>query len=248
MRGVFVQPPFEITLEVRSDTVQQGEALHCTLTVKNRDSTPRSAGALRFELATGERKRVKQLGADALSQYATCPLSDDLTLNPQEVWSFSWDPLLDQNAPVSDKSTSLFVLCGTGGAVAGYLPLDVTPHPVISGVFALLESSFQFVEKDRKASTGRVRGKFKPSSSGRYTLLEELLLDAWFEDRQLQLEYRFRMKRLEVGERSLAVQKTKRELTQQLGPAEYLSGGEFINHERIELALHEALATVASPL
>jgi hypothetical protein len=250
MKGVFLQQQCEYRLEVAGDGFRQGEAVPCTLSVKNHASAPQPLNALSLRLACGDLKKVRDKSEDAFKIISCADLNPQGEVGAGQQQSFSWTFELDRNCPISEKSQSLYLLYGstTAAIAAGQLPLTVAAHPHIEAVLRLLESSFQFVLRGQKSSKGWVQAKFKPPTSRRFSLVNELTLSLRFEESLLVLNYSFNVKKFDATTASVGVKKGKSELEQRLDPARYMLTGQHADDQVLGAALEEALSTVATGL
>jgi len=244
MKGAFLYQHMQFQLDVKVETAVQGDQLPCVLTVKNLGAASQSLAGLVLELCVGDVKKLKE-NPDEYEVVATASLGVAESLAPQASTSGSHTFQLDRNCVVSEKSKSLFCRYGVSGAQTGELPLTVLPHPHIQKVVEILESNFQFVAKGTKSSKGWVDVKFKPSSSRRYSFVNELVLGARFEGSELVLNFKFNVKKFESSQANVAVSRAKTEVERRLEERSYLVGG-FIDHEKVEAAIADALEVVAS--
>lgn len=244
MKGAFLHQQMQFQLEVKVESAVQGDQLPCVLTVKNLGGTPQSLTGVVLELCVGDVKKLK----DKPEEYevvATGSLGLPDTLAPQASASGSHIFELDRNCIVSEKSKSLFCRYGVSGTQTGELPLTVLPHPHLQKVVEILESAFQFVAKGTRSSKGWVDVKFKPSSSRRYSFVNELVLGARFEGSELVLNFKFNVKKFESSQANVSVSRSKTEVERRLEEKSYVVGG-FIDHGKVEAVIADALEVVAS--
>lgn len=250
MKGVFFKQPLEFRLEVKGDEWQQGESLSCVLTVKNHGGSSQSLSGLFLHLAQGSIKSVREKAPDAFQVTSSAQFDNTGNVEAGSELSFPWTFALDKNCTISDKAQGVFLLCGIGtpADAAGVLTITVLPHAHIEAILTFLENSFSFVLKGQKSKKGWVEAKLKPPSGKDYPTLEHLLLSFHFNEDTLLLKYCFNLKTIQAtASATVHVAKAKRDLEQQFQASEYLfPGGQAVNHEPVEKALGEALATVKS--
>ena len=246
MRGVFFKQALEFRIEVTGDEWHQGDKVLCTLSVKNRGSSPQPLSGLYLHLALGNIKKVREKADDAFQVVSSAQLTPPAALEPEQQQVFPCSFALDVNCPITDKGGSLYLLCGQGtpADAAGNLLVTVLPHPHLEAVVSLLESSFCFVLKGQKWQKGWVEAKLKPPAGLEYPTLEQLVLAQRFEGELLQLKYNFNLRSLAATPTTLEVKKGKRELQQQVAPQQYLFGGMHVNNDALEAVIREALQSV----
>lgn len=246
MRGVFFSKGLEYRLEVQGDEWTQGDSLSCGLSIKNRNLSRVSVSGLLLCLSLGDLKKVKAKAIDAFEPVSKAEFLSPLDLEPDEQKSFPWSFELGKNCPITDKSESLFLICGLEAEPAGQLQVNVLPHPHIEAVLSLFESFFSFVLKGQKSKKGWVEAKLKPPSGKTYPTLDHLLLLLQFDGEDMLLKFRFSVKKLETDMTSLDIKKGTKELEQRLSPNEYLLPGGFVNNDALEAGIEKALSVVAT--
>lgn len=248
MRGVFIQKPLEFRLEVPIETATQGEGVPCAITVKNHGNEPAPLKELSLRLALGNLKKIKAKAEDAFEVVASAELERSICVEPGGQTSVSWDFALDRNAPVSDKSQSLYLLYGNAdsSALLGQLPLTVRMHPHYRAIFDTCETVFSFINKGESWKDGYTTVKYKAPDLRKFTLVDEITIGVRFVDDSLELLYSFKIKKLEATAHSLNFKKGKAEVVQTWTPQQYIFGGGFIRQEFIEASLDEAFSVVAT--
>ena len=250
MRGIFFQQPLEFRLEVEGDEWVQGDSVSCVLSIKNRGSETRTLDGLYLHLATGTLKKVKQKQDDAFLIVSSAECRSPAELAPDEQQSFPWTFKLDQDCPITDKSQSLYLICGQGeiSDAAGHLLVNVKPHEHIQEFLNVFEDIFSFVLKGQKSKKDWVESKLKPPAGKQYPTLEHLMLSARFKSEVLDLKYCFHMKKIHASAESLKLNKAKTNIEQQLQAGDYMSPAGYIDHAPLEKAIGEILEKVESKL
>jgi hypothetical protein len=244
MKGVFLHQQMQFQLEVKVETAVQGDTLPCLLTVRNLGGAPQSLVGASLDLCVGDVKKLKET-PDGYEVVATASLGLPESLGAQQSAVGSYAFVLDKNCVVTEKSKGLFCRYGISPAQTGELPLTVLPHPHIQKVVEILESAFQFLAKGTKSSKGWVDVKFKPSSSRRFSFVNELVLGARFEASELVLNFKFNVKKFESSQANVSVSRGKTEVERRLDEKSYIVGG-FIDHGKVEAVIADALEVVAS--
>ena len=230
---------------VSNEEIRQGDCLACTLVVKNHDSAPKAISDLRLDLACAEIKSVRERKEDAFAVVASAESLQPLELGPQEQRSVLWTCRLDRNCPISDKARTLYLLYGRASGLLGRQPLTVQTHAHAEAVLRILETSFQFVLKGQKFSKGWVEAKLKPPSARRFSMLNELVLGFRSEGGELLLRFNFNVKKFETGAGVANVGRKKTTVERRLAESSYVGPGGYLNQERIEAEIKQALDVVA---
>ena len=248
MKGVFFKNQLEFRLEVKGDEWHQGVTLACVLSIKNRGASSQELSDLYLHLACGKTKSIREKEADAFEIISSADISSRSVLEADQETGFSWSFALDKNCIISEKSQSLYLVCGKGALAdyAGQLAVTVLPHPHIDAVTSLLENTFCFVLKGEKSKKGWVEAKLKPPSGKDFPTLEQLVLSMRFQGDAMRLDYCFHLKTIQADALALSVGKARKEVVQELALTSYLFPGGQVNHEPLEKALADALATVKS--
>lgn len=250
MKGIFVHNQVEYRLEVVGDEFWQGDSLQCTLSVKNHSPSARIVDGVRLDLVLASLSKIKQKTEGSFAIVSSADAFDTGELAAGEQKSMSCVFQLDVNCPITDKAQSLCLLFGANDSLeaTNFLVLSINPQRYIPHILAVLENFFQFVSRGTKSSDGWVQAKFKPPSSRKFSLLDELTLCLRFEDEMLVMKYVFKVKRFDATVASVTVKKGKVELEQRLSEREYLLSPDYVNHPGLESKIGEALEVVATEL
>ncbi|MEK6579332.1 MAG: hypothetical protein AABZ55_08920, partial [Bdellovibrionota bacterium] len=133
MKGIFFKYPLEFQLHVDGETWKQGDFIQGRLIVKNRGAAPVSLNSIQVQLALGELKKVRAKSEHAFKAIETAPLKTSENLIPEKEYSLEWKFKTDRNCPISDASSSLFLLYGSGEdpKQLGQLQANIQPEFVI---------------------------------------------------------------------------------------------------------------------
>ncbi|MCB0325196.1 MAG: hypothetical protein KDD69_16550 [Bdellovibrionales bacterium] len=248
MKGLLFHKQLEIRVDVEGEEFRQGDTIPCTLTIKNRGATAVDVGVPVLALAKGDLKKVKQKAPDAFSMLARADAAVPGSVAPDQQCTTSTRFQLEQNCHVTNKQSSLCILYGVEGddAAQAHLQLPVLPHADIESIVGVVETSFQFVLKSWKSKSGWVSAKLKAPDEQRMTTIDELDLGFRFVDELLELDYTFKVKKLEAGPSTLEIQKKKQTFRQSLRRDEYLAPGGYVDSGLLEPKIEEILAQVSS--
>lgn len=248
MRSMFIQSPLEFRLEVQGDAFVQGASIPCLLTVKNHGSAPTALPELTLRLALGKLKKVKAKDPGAFEMLSVGEVERGGDVPPGAELSFQYTFTLDKNSPVSDKSSSPYILFGNSSEISslGQLLLTVAPHPHIRSVFDSLTTTYSFLNKGESWKAGETTAKLKAPDAKRFSMVEELNLSCKFDGDALLLNYSFTVKKFENVMVKVSVQRGKTEVAQRWERSGYIFGDGFVRQEYVEKMVDEALSVVSS--
>lgn len=248
MKGTVFQKPFEFNLRVDGESWAQGDPINGSLVIKNHGGEPVSLDAIRVMLAYADLKHVRQKSPDAFEvlQTASTPSSQLAAGNELTVpWKFE----TTRNSPITDTSSSLFLVYGAGSALEkmGQLQLTVTPYPVIFDFINIFQTSFRFALKSQKFNKNAVEIKLLPPDGGKaFTHVEHLILRFSFQGEELEVDYGFKVKKLEATASNFAVSKQTRSSSQVYRPDQYRTSSGRFNHDEMEGRVREVLSPFES--
>lgn len=250
MRGLFIQRSLEFRLDVQGDTFEQGQPVVCTLKVLNRGSEPVTLHTPTLSLVLGDVKAVKAKDPTAFEPIDRAELERGVELAPGAEVSMQHTFKLGNNAPISEKAKSPYLLYGDADDVSalGQLPLAVTPHKYLRMIFDTLTTVFSFVPKGESSKNGWTAVALKPPDSRSMSFVDQLALSARFVNEDLEVIFLFSVKKFDASQTKVGVKKSKTEVKQIWSRAELLFGGEFIRQEFVEARVQEALNEVTSGL
>lgn len=250
MKGTFFQRPLELSLQVNGESWTQGESITGILTVKNHGAGPLALNNAVVHLAYGNLKSVREKIPGMFKILSSVPLTFENQLEAQQNLSCEWCFESERNAPITDKSGSLFLLYGTGTETEklGHLQLVINPDKLIQEFIKTMAIQFRFVVKSQKANKGQTETKLTPPSAQGFASLEHLMMHFRYEGETLEIRYVFNVKKIEATAASFDLKKQKKELTQTLTPSQaYLASGR-VNHDHLEALIRAALDSVESKI
>ena len=200
MKGFFFAKPLEFRLEALADQLAQGDAINGTLHLKNRAGKP-CPGRLEIGLAYGRFKKIKEGAPNAFEMIERKLLTEQPSLPPDGEISSDWAFQLKKDCPVTSKDGALFLLYGANldqSSLWSKLDLQVTPCLELEILLAILENRFQFAVTSAKFEQGFTEYRLKTPES--YPTMDSFILRARVnEEAALDLDFRFRIKRLARG-------------------------------------------------
>lgn len=249
MKGTYFQKPFEFQLSVEGESWRQGTAIRGILVIKNHGAEPLPLAGVRVSLAHGRASRVKQKAQGALKILASVSVDESLKLPPGAEERLPWGFQLDRNAPITDKSSSLYLLYGPAavsrvkaesGDQVGLLRLVVEPDSLFEDFLRAFQIQHHCVVKSRQAGKGSVDVKLVPPESKGFAAIDHLDLNLRFGDGdRIEVGYLFVVKSPGASAAGAGVVVEERRMEQVLERTEYLTLSGRVNHERMEAAASE---------
>lgn len=249
MKGIFLQRPLEFNLHVHGEAWRQGDDIQGELLIKSHASEERKLESVGVRLAIGKLKKVwkKEPDAfDALNFHVSLPVT---TLVSGEAKKLIWNFPGDRNLPVTDGSTSLFILYGGGvdASQQGQLQIKVQLQAHLEEFLKILEIQFRFVKKSQRTnSKGWLDTKFDPPSGRAFATVELLTVSSRFENEDLHVDFGFQVKAISASAAAISAKKEKRGFQRVLSKSDYVTSSGRPNHEFLESLLREVVDLVES--
>ena len=248
MKGTYFQRPLELSLKVNGESWKQGDAIEGTLVVRNHDSAAISVTNAQVYLAHADLKKVRQKNPGSFKIFSNVSLQFPNQVEAQHEIACDWRLATEQNSPITDKTSSLFLLYGLGDDVEklGQLQVLMNPHALIQEFIKTITIQFRFVLKSQKFGKGYTEVKLTPPTAQGFASLDHVTLYFRFEGESLQVRSIFDVKKIEATAASFDMKKLKKEFSQTLAQNQlYLPSGR-VNHESLETAIKAALELVES--
>ena len=248
MKGTFFQKPLEFRLEVDGETWNQGDKITGSLNIKNHGADPAALSEFRVALAHGELKKVHAKSPEAFKILNTTPGSAGAKLESEKEFTLPWTFETNRNSPITDTSSSLYLLYGRGDATEhlGHIQLNMNPDSVIQDIIQIFVIAFRFVVKTRKFAKGSVEVKLAPPDAKAFKAVEQLILTFRYEGDTVLLSYSFAVKKIEPTASSFEIVKDKRVFEQSFAPSQYRTPSGRFNHDTIEATIREVISQVES--
>jgi|GEM_PF-6518434 len=203
MKGFSVQKGIELRVEIEGEKWAQGDSVRARLSSK-------AAAPLYLALASGNEKKVKAKSEGAFQ------ILGEKTENSNEI---SHEFMLPLDAPITDKSSSPYLLYGIGNPSesSASLRLQVVPHVHLMDFSEVLTHHFRFGQRSIvNGKKNRVDFKFEPSGGKEWASLEELIVSFKLGDAVLGVQWVFHRKEINALKSALTAQSTQRTLERSL--------------------------------
>ena len=246
MKGTFFQKPLEFRLEVDGEMWAQGDKITGSLVAKNHGSDPVTLNEFRVALAHGELKKVRAKSPEAFKILNTATGPSGAKLEAQNEFTLPWSFETNRNGPITDTSSSLFLLYGRGDVneQLGQIQLTMNPDSVIQEIIQIFVIAFRFVVKTRKFAKGSVEVKLAPPDAKAFAAVEQLILNFCYEGETVHLSYSFGVKKVEATASSFEMVKDKKVFAQSFTPGQYRTASGRFNHDPIETTIREVISQV----
>jgi hypothetical protein len=248
MKGSSFHKPLEFKITVEGEKWRQEDSVKGSLTVINQGSEPVNLDKTSVVLARGDFKKVRAKSDAAFKVLDAKAAETGTELKPGSEHSFSWEFKTERNCPITDNTSSLFIVYGQGEAheKSGQLQLNVLPAEIIDEFIDVFVVNHRFVRKAHKYGKEGVDVKMAPPTARGFSSLEQLLLSFKFEEDQLRVRYTFSLKKIEAKAASVDVSKLKKEVEQLFTPKLIKLSNGHINFEAVDPSIKEALDLVES--
>ncbi len=230
MKGTFFQKPFEFNLELPGEQWVQGDELNGSLKLTDHSNGQTEISEnFGIALAIGKNKKVKSRDPSAFEVLET------LSLNSKNSLDFKFK--LPINGPISDKTSSYYIIYGDLESKEGNLQIQVDPSKTFSPLLDVLDIFFRFKLKEKKFNKKSIEFKLLSPESKEFKALDTLILNLTeTEDSTIQLTATFNLKNVGVQDGNIAVTKSKTVKKLELAPSQYLFQKDSPNQDAIREA------------
>lgn len=242
MKGTFFNKPLEWSIETSAESWQQGEVVSGTLKVKNHAQEEVKWNKAGVALAYAEVKKVHARTQGALKPEIEKTYTET-SLGPGETLDLSFSLHLPENCSITDKKASYFLTYGRE-LTEGHLMLKIEPRLLFTKVTGLLDTFHRFKIKDIKGSKKGVEYKLLPPTSREMASLETLVLSMQMKGKQLEMNFDFKVKKLDTSSVSNKMNKESVKIKRELSPKEYSLGQDMINQDQLLKVLESVLDEV----
>lgn len=248
MKGTIFVKPLEYNITADGEKWLQGDKVKGLLTIKNHSNETISLDILQVSLALGNYKKVKARDKKAWENLHSKILAEKFVISSQEEKDFTWDFILAEDCPITDKNGSIYLLLNdkVDSDPIVQLELRIQPKLVMLQFLEILQTFLRFKVVQTKFSKGMVEVKLNPPSSRELSHIESLVLRMKEVNKTLDLEYNFNMQVFETVAGNMIVQKKTKQIEQKLTSKQYYVYGDSPNHEFIKSSV-EAVIKEATP-
>lgn len=242
MKGTFFNKPLEWNIETDKESWSQGDEVKGVLRVKNHGPETVSLQDAGVALAHAEIKKVhaRSEGALKFDVKETFPQSD---LDKDQTIELPFSLILPANCPVTDKKASYYLSYGRDHTES-HLMLKIEPNPLFGKVIGLLDTFQRFKLKEFKSGKNGVEYKLIPPTSREMANLDSLILTLTIQEKNLQMDYDFQVRKLDTAGVTTKVNKVGVKLSRNLLPKEYSLGYDMINQDALLKSIESVMGEV----
>jgi len=249
MKGTLFLKPLEFSLFAEGESWNQGDTISGKLKIRNHSSETVSLEGLHVSFGWGDLKKVHQKSPEAFDLLNRAALTTP-ALKSQDSVELDWKLQTHLNFPITDTTSSVFLLYGLGDATEklGQLQVSIKPAPIIQEFLKAVTIQFRFVIKTLKASKTGVNVKLSPPAARAFSNVEQLMLRFDLDETNLNVDYEFQVKSMSATPGPSDLKKQKKELSQALVTKDLYDSAGRPRHEKIEGYIREAVDLVESKI
>jgi hypothetical protein len=229
MKATVILKPLEYNIETVGEKWRQGEKVKGILRVKNNGIENIELPMLKISLSSGNYKKVKAKDKKAWESLDSSILAEKILLNAGEEKNYSWEFQLAEDCRISDKDGSAYLrfLNEEDEIPAGNIELLVEPKQVMIQFLEIFDNFLRFKIGPKKYSKGMVEVKLTPPNSRELSSVEGLVLRMCEVEGQLNLEYTFNTRVLEMIGTTMSTEKKVKQFKQILNQKQYYVFGAY---------------------
>lgn len=257
MKGTLFQKPFEFILTTTKENWRQQESVEGTFTIKCHSKESSSINDAKVHLALGQFKKVREKDVDAFHIISTANITSSLTSTPcrstNDSVEFNWKFDLTEDAPITDKNSSLFLLYGIGDDLTtfGQLQLIISMKKDLEFLLEVFEKFHRFKvhQLKYKEKEKSIEVKFTPPKSREMATINGLTCLIKQVEKDIIIKYNFDTNSLESANvaLNLSVQKKKKVFEQTLSEKDYMVFGGY-NYDKVKDMIDQILKEVRPKL
>ena len=247
MKGLLFQKPLEFNIQTEGESWNQGDAISGKLSIKNHSNESLKIENLNISLGWGDLKKVRAKSPEAFDILERAKI-EPITIAAQSTHETEWKFQTKPNSPITDNSSSVFLLYGLGDVSEqlGMLQLKFLPAPINQEFIKAITIQFRFVVKNLKAVKNGMQIKLAPPAARSFATVEHLVMRFKKDDTELNIDYEFQVKNLTAAPGTQDVKKLKKELSQTLVIKNLWDSAGRPRHQLIESSVREAVDLVES--
>lgn len=245
MKGNFFAKPLEYKLDVNGESWQQGSMLQGSLIIANHGAETILVKDLGIHLCFGNNKKIKAKDGKAF-EVIDSKLPDTETILSKSETSIDFNFALNSNAPITEKTQSLYLVCGDINHPfdGGMLELNIAPIKAVSDFMEIFQTFFKFKFKTLKNKKDWVAVQVTPPDSKDWVNIQKLNLHMKVEDQKLNINFIFNLKKLSFDSTLTGTKDSKLEVPIIMEKKDYLTFGDSPNQVKIMKVIEEVLDQV----
>jgi hypothetical protein len=211
MKGISFQKPFEIKVDIDGEKWRQGDIIQGQIEIKNLSNENLPTSNMGVAIAS---RKIKAKENDTFEIIQTHNLSQ----------SDKFEFQLSENCPLTDKSSTLFLIYGDIESPKANLQLPILLHPYFQEIINVLDTFFRFKLKALKNGKNQVEASLLPATSREFATIDQLNIKFNFDNENVNLVLELKQKKLVSNDIGLGLKATNVKSSQkmQLTPKDYL--------------------------
>lgn len=226
MKSTYFSKPLEFSINVNGESWKQGEVVAGDIEVKNHSGEEIDLSQYSLSLCIADIKKIQKKDAKGIL------VLEELTIeNAQQGFSFK----LDDNCPITQKSSGPYIVCGKKGELIDghHLALQVSPSELVSNILEVLENFMRFKVKSLKPKKESLEAVIILPTVKEFTSVSQFKLNLTKDNDNLKLDYLFKIKKVCFDGGVTSTKDETKKFTSTLTPKEYLIYGSSLNQDLI---------------
>jgi hypothetical protein len=245
MRGIFIEQPWQLTLEVDGESFTQGQSVSGRVSVQNLSNEPQKLENLKTILVVGNKKKIKERDPEAFSALNEQLLIEEANVATGESRAFDFKFDLDVNCPNTEKASGVYVQCSLNDDLAQkcFLELNVTPHEIITQFLVVFENLFRFKVKSFKNKKDGLEATVIVPGGKELSSVQQLKMLFNVSGKDLVINYQTKVTKMDFSDGQMQSKSSVQKFEQTLTEKDYSVFGS-VNQEGISKAVESYLDTV----
>jgi hypothetical protein len=245
MKSSIVESSLDKVLNIQGEKWEQGQKIQGDLTFINKSNNAHDIPAFQIMIAYVDNKKFKALEENSFKEIYRIDFKA-FTLSPKESHKIPWEFQLDNNAYISDKKHSLYILWGDlTKKIPPSLMLNVEPHINIKKIIEYWEVFFRFIKKDIiSLPDSSLEIKLNPPASKEFATLDHLKLKLKREPGQLQLLTKSSLKTIKADTSGMSLAKSEKKVEMLWDEKKYLLMPGHLNQDFVGKELAQLLVQI----
>jgi hypothetical protein len=246
MKGTFFKQPLEYSIDIQGESWKQGQLLKGNLTVKNHGQEEVDLSKMGVTLALTDAKKFKAKNEKAFKISSQNPFPEGTKLAPSSEQALEWEFPLDNDCPITEKSSTLQIFCGNQSNLfeAGNLELQINPIEIIMKYVEIFENFFRFKRKSLKNKSGFIDILYTCPGGKDFAQVEKLNQHLRIKDGELEIKWIFKISQLAYNGAEVVKERVEKKFDQAMAKKQYQTFGDAPNQEGILQSINEILDQV----
>jgi hypothetical protein len=249
MKGTIFSRPLEYNIETVGEKWLQGEKVKGYFKIKNHGAEKIAIPFLKLSLSSGNYKKVKAKDKKALESLLEKTLVEDDSIEAGAEKEFAWEFSLPEDCRISDKDGSVYLAFWDKDDTwpIGNIELNIQPKMIIVHFLEVIDNFMRFKIGPLKFSKGAVEVKLTPPNSKELSHVESLVVRLNVIGEDLQLDYTFNLRMLEMMGTAMTSEKKVKHFNQTINSKKFYLYG-LPNQDFIMASVNDVLGEVKSKL